>query len=473
MPIDKSRKRRSFGRWEIRRNRALQLWQHITPPQFFVASFALLILIGTLGLKCLPGLYTREPLTWLDALFTSTSAVCVTGLSTFDMATRCTWAGQAWILLLIQLGGLGMLTFASMIIVALGRRLSLRGEAMAVSGLEAAPHIAPKQLTFDVVRFTFYIEGAGALALYLLWIPKLGWAGALWPAIFHSVSSFCNAGFSVFSDSLMGHQRAPLILLVHMVLIIAGGLGFLTMEEIALRYQAGKAKKIFRLSLHSRIVLITSVALLITGWVFFCIFEWNATLSELPVVHKLTNGLFMSVTSRTAGFNSINYGEATDSSNFLTIILMTIGGSPGSTAGGIKTTTFALMGLLALSRLRGDAATTFWNRSIRNETTARAVGLFVVSFGIITASIFVLTVTETFRNNDADLLDCMFEAASAFGTVGLSTGITPQLSIVGRVTTIFLMFLGRVGPLTLTAVFMVRRSRESSFRYSYEDVVVG
>ncbi|WP_145087942.1 TrkH family potassium uptake protein [Anatilimnocola aggregata] len=471
--MDKARKRSSFGRWDIRKNRALQLWQRITPPQFFVASFALLILIGTLGLKLLPGLYTREPLSWIDALFTSTSAVCVTGLSTFDMATRCTWAGQAWILLLIQLGGLGMLTFASMIIVALGRRLSLRGEAMAVGGLEAAPHIDPRQLTFDVVRFTFLIEGVGALALYLLWIPKLGFAGALWPAIFHSVSSFCNAGFSVFSDSLMSYQQAPLVLLVHMALIIAGGLGFLTMEELALRYQAGKTRKIFRLSLHSRIVLITSLALLVIGWIFFCIFEWNATLRELPIVHKLTNGLFMSVTSRTAGFNSINYGEATDSSNFLTIILMTIGGSPGSTAGGIKTTTFALIGLLALSRLKGEVVTTYWNRSIRNETTARAVGLFVISFGIVTAGIFILTVTETFRNDEAHFLDCMFEAASAFGTVGLSTGITPQLSIVGRWTAIILMFLGRVGPLTLTAVFMVRQSRESSFRYSYEDVVVG
>lgn len=473
MPTDKVRKRSSNGRWDIRKNRALQLWQRITPPQFFVASFGLLILIGTLGLKLLPGLYTGEPLSWLDALFTATSAVCVTGLSTFDMATRCTWAGQAWILLLIQLGGLGMLTFASMIIVALGRRLSLRGEAMAVSGLEAAPHIDPKLLTFDVVRFTFYIEGAGALILYLLWIPKLGFAGALWPAIFHSVSSFCNAGFSVFSDSLMSDQRSPLVLLVHMVLIVAGGLGFLTMEELALRYQAGKQRKIFRLSLHSRIVLITSAALLIVGWIFFCIFEWHATLGELPIFHKLTNGLFMSVTSRTAGYNSINYGEATDASKFLTIILMTIGGSPGSTAGGIKTTTFALIGLLAWSRIKGDVATTFWNRSIRNETTARAVGLFVISFGIVTAGIFVLTVTETFRNQEAQFLDCMFEAASAFGTVGLSTGITPQLSIFGRWTAIFLMFLGRVGPLTLTAVFMVRQSRESSFRYSYEDVVVG
>lgn len=473
MHMDKARKRPSFGRWDIRKNRALQVWQRITPPQFFVASFGLLILIGTLGLKLLPGLYTGEPLSWLDALFTSTSAVCVTGLSTFDMATRCTWAGQAWILLLIQLGGLGMLTFASMIIVALGRRLSLRGEAMAVSGLEAAPHIDPKLLTFDVVRFTFYIEGAGALILYLLWIPKLGFAGALWPAIFHSISSFCNAGFAVFSDSLMSYQRSPLVLLVHMVLIVAGGLGFLTMEELALRYQAGKKQKVFRLSLHSRIVLITSLGLLVIGWILFCIFEWNATLSELPIFHKLTNGLFMSVTSRTAGFNSINYGEATDSSNFLTIILMTIGGSPGSTAGGIKTTTFALIGLLAWSRLKGDVATTFWNRSIRNETTARAVGLFVISFGIVTAGIFMLTVTETFRNKEAQFLDCMFEAASAFGTVGLSTGITPQLSTVGRWTAVFLMFLGRVGPLTLTAVFMVRQSRESSFRYSYEDVVVG
>jgi trk system potassium uptake protein TrkH len=457
----------------VRKDRLLNFWQQLTPPQFFVASFAVLIICGTLGLKLLPGIYTGEPLSWLDALFTSTSAVCVTGLSTFDMATRCTWVGQAWILLLIQLGGLGMLSFASMIIVALGKRLSLRGEAMAVSGLEAAPHIDPKRLTFDVVRFTFLIEAAGALALYLLWAPRLGIVGALWPAVFHSVSAFCNAGFSTFSDSLIRFQSSPLTLLVHSFLIIAGGLGFLTMEELYLRYQAGKRARVFRLSLHSRIVLITSAFLLVAGWVMFTIFEWNATLADLPVFHRLTNGFFMSATARTAGFNSINYADATDSSNFLTIILMGIGGSPGSTAGGIKTTTFALIGLMAWSRWKGEEATTFWNRSIRSEATSRAVGLFVISFGIVTTGIFVLTITESFRSQGTRFLDCMFEATSAFGTVGLSTGLTPNLSTTGRLAVILLMFFGRVGPLTLTAVFVVRQSREAGFRYAYEDVVVG
>jgi len=471
--MPRARSRRSFGHWDVPKERASQLWQRVTPPQLFVSSFVLLIVIGTCGLKLLPGLYTGQSLSWLDATFTATSAVCVTGLSTFDVATRCTWAGQAWILLLIQMGGLGMLTFASMIIVALGRRLSLRGEASAVSGLEAAPHIDPKQLTLDIVRFTFVIEGVGALALYALWIPQLGFAGAVWPAIFHSISAFCNAGFSTFSDSLMGFQKSPLILIVHMILIVSGGLGFLTMEELVLKYRAGRKKTIIRLSLHSRIALMTTVVLLVTGGIMFCAFEWNVTLGKLPVFHSVTNGLFMSATSRTAGFNSINYAEATDSSKFLTIILMTIGGSPGSTAGGIKTTTFALIGLLAWSRLKGDVATTFSNRSVRNETTARAVGLFVISFGIVTTGIFMLTVTESLGSSESHFLDCMFEAASAFGTVGLSTGMTPQLSVPGRCTAIALMFLGRVGPLTLTTIFMVRQSRESRFRFAYEDVVVG
>jgi trk system potassium uptake protein TrkH len=272
---------------------------------------------------------------------------------------------------------------------------------------------------------------------------------------------------------LMGFQRSPLTLLVHSFLITAGGLGFLTLEELYLRYQAGKRGRVFRLSLHSRIVLITSAFLLLAGWLLFTIFEWNATLADLPIFHRLTNGLFMSATARTAGFNSINYADATDSSNFLTIILMGIGGSPGSTAGGIKTTTIALIGLMAWSRWKGEEATTFWNRSIRAEATSRAVGLFVISFGIVTAGIFVLTITESFRSSGTGFLDCMFEATSAFATVGLTMGLTPNLSVTGRLAVILLMFLGRVGPLTLAAVFVARRSLEAGFRYAYEDVVVG
>ncbi|HXG09338.1 MAG TPA: TrkH family potassium uptake protein [Gemmataceae bacterium] len=455
-------------RWDVYLVRTPSLWQRITAPQLFVGSFALLVLLGTLGLKTLPGLYTGEPLGWLDALFTATSAACVTGLTVVDTATYFTPRGQAFILLLIQLGGLGVISFTSLIIVALGRRLSLRHQALSTGGLDAAPQIDPRRLIRDVVLFTFGFELVGAVLLYLFWIPRLGWREAAWPALFHSVSAFCNAGFSTFSDNLVGAQREPVNLVVLMLLIVAGGLGFLTLEELYLRFRAGRARRIFRLSLHSRIVLTTTAVLLAVGWLLFGVLEWDDTLAELPIGHRVVNALFMSVTCRTAGFNTIDYGRASEGANFLTILLMMVGGSPGSTAGGIKTTTFALLGLVAWSRFRGQEVTSFWSRSVREETVERAVGLFVVAFGLVTICIFVLTVTETHGR----FLDHMFEAVSAFNTVGLSTGLTPNLTPAGKGVAILLMFLGRVGPLTFAAALAVRR-RGGPLRYAYEDVVVG
>jgi trk system potassium uptake protein TrkH len=463
----------SLRRWDFVTGKA-PLWRRLTAPQLFVGSFALLIGLGTLGLQTLPGLYTGPSLSFVDALFTATSAACVTGLVVVDTATYFTPAGQAYILLLIQLGGLGMIAFTSLIILAVGGRLSLRHEALAGAGADAA-QIDPRRLAFDVVRFTFLIEAAGAAALYVLWLPRFGWRDAAWPAVFHSVSAFCNAGFSVFSDNLIGFQDAPLTLLVIMLLIIAGGLGFLTLEESYLAYRARRHARAFRLSLHTRIVLIATAVLLLGGWLAFALTEWHHTLYELPIVHRVTNSLFMSVTARTAGYNSIDYAQASESTNFITILLMSIGGSPGSTAGGIKTTTFALLGILAWSRLRGDESATCGGRSLRKETTDRAIGLFVIAFGMVTVGILLLTVTERggSASGPGSFLDRMFEAVSAFNTVGLSTGQTPLLSVFGRWLIIALMFLGRVGPLTLAAALARPIGATARFRYAYEDVMVG
>jgi trk system potassium uptake protein len=466
---------RSFGgsKWDVARRRRWWRGHWLTPARLFGGSFALLILLGTLGLKHLPGLYTGEPLGWIDALFTATSAVCVTGLIVVDTATYFTLRGQAFILLLIQLGGLGMIAFSSIIIIALGRRLSLRHEAISSDLAMAAPQVDMRRLTFDVVRFTVFFEGAGTILLYALWVPRFGWQDAAWPALFQAVSAFCNAGFSTFSTNMLEYQQAPATLLVIGVLIVFGGLGFLTLEELHLRYQAGKVEKAFRLSLHSRLVLATTAALLVFGWVMYCVFEWDRTLANLPIGHKLTNGLFMSVTARTAGFNTIDYAQASDSANFLTIILMSIGGSPGSTAGGIKTTTFALIGLLAWSRLRGFETTMYASRSIRKETTERAIGLFVIASGLVMAGVFLLTATEAGSGASGQFLHHLFEVTSAFNTVGLSMGPTGTLSDPGRVLITALMFLGRVGPLTLAAAIALRQSGVGRFRFAYEEVVVG
>lgn len=469
-------KQRGFGpagRWDLAVGHTLTPWQRLSPAQLFVGSFALLIVLGTMALRWLPGLYVGESLSWLDALFTATSAICVTGLIVVDTAVYFTFWGQALLLLMIQLGGLGMLTLTSMIIISLGRRLSLRQEALYTGPMEGAPYVDPQRLIFDVIRFTLVFEAIGAMALYALWIPQFGWQDAAWPAVFHSVSAFCNAGFSTFSDSLVGFRQSPLSLLVIMALIVAGGLGFLTLEEIYLRYQATSRKQVFRVSLHSKIVLSTTLMLLLGGWLLFALFEWTGTLAGLGAGTKSVNALFASVTCRTAGFHTLDFSQATDSTNFLAILLMMVGGSPGSTSGGMKTTTFALIGLLAWSRFQGLITPSVWRRSLREETTQRAIGLFVVAVGVVTVGVFAFTISEGSNPTKRSFLTAMFEATSAFNTVGLSMGLTSDLSTFGKWTSILLMFFGRVGPLTLAAALMLRRKGRSEFRYAYEDVVIG
>ncbi len=460
-------------RWDVARGKRVSLWQSLTPPQIFVASFVLVILLGTVGLKFLPGLYRGAGLSWIDALFTATSAVCVTGLIVVDTATHFTTAGQAFVLALIQIGGLGMLVLASVIIAALGGRLSLRTESVTTGG-GAGPYVDARQLLFDVVRFTFVFEALGAIALWSLWAPSQGGTEALWPAVFHSVSAFCNAGFSTYSNSLIPFQSSPGTLLAVSALIVFGGIGFLTLEEIYLRrFAKTKSSHQMPLSIHSRLVIVTTLVLLALGWLGFALLEWNNTLAGLTIFDKLNNALFMSVTARTAGFNTVDYAEVTDSSNFLTILLMTIGGSPGSTAGGIKTTSFALLFLLAWSRLRGHETTIFGNRSIPEETIQRAVGLTVLATMVVALGVFALAANGDFHAGKGRFLARMFEAVSAFNTVGLSMNLTATLTPGSKLVLILLMFLGRVGPLSLAAALAVRRSRNKSFRYAYEDVLVG
>jgi trk system potassium uptake protein TrkH len=462
-------------RWEVKGGARTSIWRRLTPPQLLAASFAALIVLGTLGLRVLPGLYTGTPLGWLDALFTATSAVCVTGLIVVDTATYFTAWGQAYLLLLIQLGGLGIITFTTFIIVALGRRLSLRHESLAGAEIEIAEEIDHRRLTRDILKFTFTLEAAGAVLLYLLWVPRLGWGAASWYAVFHAVSAFCNAGFSIFSDSLISFQESPFSLIVVAALIIAGGLGFLVLEELYVRRKEWRRHRALRLSLHSRLVLVATAAFLVAGWAFYAWFEWGGLLQPLGTADRLANAFFMSATARTAGFNAVDYGAAADDTNFLTILLMTIGGSPGSTAGGMKTTTFAVIGLLALARLRGSRIVSVWGRSIPEETIQRAVGLFVLGFGVITLAIFGYAHTELGAGAPAGgpFLDHMFEAVSAFNTVGLSLGVTGDLSTGGRWLTILLMYVGRVGPLVVAAALAQRAEHASPIRYSYEDVVIG
>ena len=474
-----------MDQWNAASSRGFTWWRRISPPQLFVGSFLFLIAFGTLGFRILPGLHTGERLGWIDALFMTTSAVCVTGLQSIDIAERLTFAGQLFFLVLIQLGGLGVVAFTTIIIMLLGGRVSLRAHSVTVGVAEIAPHVDFRHLALGILVFTAIIETTGAVLLLLSWGPQLGFDEAVWHAVFHSISAFCNAGFSTFgSASLVAYRESALPLFTIMALIVVGGVGFLTMEELWLRRTSRRRRMrrasdelVPRLSLHSKLVLVMTTVLLLTGWLFFTLYEWNITFAGMRPWARVMNGLFMSVTPRTAGFNTIDYGEAADGSNFLTILFMFIGGSPGSTAGGLKTTTVAVIGLLAWSRYRGRMSTSVFGRTIPDETIQRAVGLFVVAFGVVTLAIFVLTTTEIGAVShvvaEAEFLRLMFEAVSAFNTVGLSMGVTPELSVPGKLIITLLMYLGRVGPLTFAAAIALRMQRTAEFRYAHEDVVIG
>jgi len=439
--------------------------------QLFVLSFAGLIGAGTLGLLVLPGLYAGPRLGFVDALFTAASAVCVTGLIVVDTATYFTRWGQLWILLLIQAGGLGVLTFTTLIIRMLGRRSALHVETAAGAGV-AGRLGDPRALLRAVVVLTFSIELGGAVLLWLLWRGQLGAGGAVWHAVFHAVSAFCNAGFSTFSDSLVGFRGSPPVVLVAAALIVLGGLGFIVLEDV--RDRAFR-RRVRRLTTHSRLVLVASGILIVGAAAAFYAFEAHNTLGALGPADRATNALFMAITPRTAGFNTVDYNQVSDQSMALTVGLMLVGGAPGGTAGGVKVTTVALLALLLVSRLRGRRTVSAWGRSVQDDAVHSAAGLVVGAIALLALAIAVLLLTEAggMAGHREHFTQLVFEAHSAFGTVGLSMGKTADLSPMGRLVITGLMFVGRVGPLSLAAAMAVAGERRVGFRYAYEEVAVG
>jgi trk system potassium uptake protein len=458
-------------RWDLPTGIRKKRFSELSSAEQFVFSFVGLIVAGSLGFKVLPGLYQGPSLSWIDALFTATSAICVTGLAVVDTEKYFTFWGQVYILLLIQLGGVGVLTFASLIISALGGRPSLRAEQAASGSQHQVANIPAKKMIFDILKFTLFCEGIGALVLFLLWSPTLG-SKALWPAIFHSVSAFCNAGFSTNSQSLMPYVQSSATLMTIAALIVMGGIGFVVMEELA-GYYRNDSKRLSRLSTHTKLVLWGTGFLIIFPVFWFTMFEWNRTLDGLSWGDKLANAVFMSITPRTAGFNAIDYGKASDSTNFLTILLMSIGGSPGSTAGGMKVTAFMLLVLLAWSRIRGKRGIIIFDRSIPDATVQQAVGLFVVLFALTVFGLLFLQIADDPLSQDNQIFVRAFEVVSAINTVGLSMGITPALSMPAKLIVITLMFVGRVGPLALSSAVDSRLSQREDFRLAQEDVIIG
>lgn len=446
----------------------------LSAPQLLVASFAALIAVGALGLRLLPGLWVGgEGIGLVDALFMATSAVCVTGLSVLDVSTRMTLWGQLWLLALIQLGGLGILTLAALAAAALGRRASLEVEEAVGNPTAILPVSSPRALVRAVVVATLAVEAAGAAALWAAWAGPLGARAAVWPAIFHAVSAFCNAGFSTFPGGLSGFATHPPTVLAVALLVLAGGIGFVVFEDLRHRL-VGRRR---RLTAHSRLVLATSGLLLAGAMALYLLFEADETLAPFGLVDRLVNSLFMAVTPRTAGFHTVDYDALSNPSVLLTMALMWVGGSPGSTAGGVKTTTVALIALLVVARLRGRGEVTIGNRSVPEATVQRAVGLAAGGLLLLVVAAFVLAWTELPEPADeqdrAHFVRLLFEAQSALGTVGLSMGATEDLTPAGRIVIVALMFLGRVGPLAVLEAMARRSAGRVRYRLGREDVLVG
>jgi trk system potassium uptake protein TrkH len=438
----------------------------------------LLIAIGTIGLLWLPGLYTGDRLRLIDALFTMTSAVCVTGLIVVDTATFFTFWGQLWILLFIQLGGIGLITLSSIIMGSMGLRLSLRTEAIAISAPTSGNELEVWQLAFGIVRFMLATEFAGAALLFALWLPHFEWSEALWHAVFQAVSAFCNAGFSTYSDSLAGWSRSPATLAVISVLIISGGLGYLTLSETWTRWLASTRRAPGRMSCNAFATLLTTVALLVGGTAAYAVLEWSATLGPFDIGDKLMNAWFMSVTARTAGFNTVDYSRIGNDAALITIMFMFVGGAPGSTAGGIKVTTFAVLVSLAYSRFRGRRFVALHDRGVPAGTIERAVGLTLLAVTVLTIAVLAVNffhgIALSPEGERDQFLPLLFESVSAFATVGLSMGATGRLGDLGHMVTIVLMFVGRVGLFSFFAAMALKRGRRrGAIRPAQEDLFVG
>ncbi len=462
------------------RANAARAVNRLSVPVLFVGSFLALIAVGTLGLLVLPGIYTGPHLGLVDALFTMTSAVCVTGLIVVDTATFFTFWGQVWILVFVQLGGLGLITLTSIILGATGHRVPLRTQMATLAVPDGSRSTREVwQLALAVTRFTLVVELIGALLLLVCWAPHLPLGEAVWHALFQAVSAFCNAGFSTFSDSLVGWQAHPAILVIVSGLIIFGGLGFFTVHEVAFWWRANRRRDgQRRLSSHAMSVLVTTAALLAIGTVIYAIFEWNDALGGLRAGDRLINAWFMSVTARTAGFNAVDYGALGNDAAFATIMLMFVGGAPGSAAGGIKATTLAVLIALAWSRFRGRRFVQFHARGIPEDTIERAVSLTLLAVVVLTVAILLLNALhQTGIGHTAarvDFLPIAFEAVSALATVGLSMGMTAQLDDAGKIVLILLMFIGRVGLFSFFAAMTSRQSQiPTRVRPAVDDILIG
>ena len=436
------------------------------PAQLVVLAFALAILVGTVLLSLPVSRAGDEGASLLTALFTATSAVCVTGLVVVDTPTYWSHTGQVVIMALIQVGGFGIMALTSLLALLVARRLGLRTRLLAQAETKALRLGDVRRVLLGVAILSLLFEAATALVLaarlYLAYDYPVG--SAAWHGVFHAVSAFNNAGFSLWSDSLIGFVTDGWISLAVAAAVIAGGLGFPVWIELFRR-----GVSFHRWSIHTKLTLTVTSVLLVVGTVTVLAFEWSqpATLGGLGVTGKLLAGFFQGVTPRTAGFNSLDYGEMQPETLLVTEILMFIGGGSASTAGGIKVTTIALLALMIYAEVRGDPTVNAFGRRIPGVAQRQAFSIAAIALAAVVTGTLVLMASSPHPFGNT-----LFEAISAFGTVGLSTGITADFSSVGKVVLIALMFLGRTGPYTLF-IALVLRERRRRYEYPEERPIIG
>ncbi len=432
--------------------RKKNLLKTISPTRIIVSSFALIIFTGACLLSLPIASNDGKSIGFLDALFTSTSATCVTGLVVADTLTQWTLFGQLVILLLIQIGGLGLITLATFFSVLLGRKISMKGKILAQESISDYSFADVIRMIKSVIKITICVEMIGAILLATSFVPRFG-ARGIYLSIFHSISAFCNAGFDLMGDyrSLTLFSGDPIVIYTIAFLIITGGLGFIVWKDL---YDFRKTRTLY---LHTKLVLIISACLIVLGALFFFFSEHSnpETMGPMNFFEKVNAALFHSVTCRTAGYNSLPLNEMTEMSKIMTIFLMFIGAAPGSTGGGIKVTTFGILVMAIISNIMGNEETVVLRRRVSQMVVNKALtiaGLSMVLIFIMTA-IIINVEKQAFVN-------VLYEVTSAFGTVGLSTGLTPELHNISKLMLVFTMFLGRVGPLSFAIAIAMRENKK-------------
>ncbi|MEK5281985.1 MULTISPECIES: TrkH family potassium uptake protein [Paenibacillus] len=437
----------------------------LSPPQILVLGFASIILIGALLLMLPISSTSGNSVEFIDALFTSTSATCVTGLVVLDTGTSFTIFGKTVIMILIQIGGLGFMTMATLFSLVLKRKISLRDrlilqEAMNQGSMEGIVRLIRRVLIYSLV-----IEGCAALLLSIRWAFDMPLGKAIYYGIFHAVSMFNNAGFDIFGDfrSLTDYVYDPLVNIIVMFLIVSGGIGFIVMSDLV------EFRVTRRLSLHSKVVLSTSTGLILIGALVIFIFEFTntRTLGSLNFGGKILSAFFQSVSPRTAGANTVDIAGLRQATQFFIVILMFIGASPGSTGGGIKTTTFTMMIGAVIAMLRGREDVVLFRYRLAQERIYKALTITLLALLLIASVSMILSTTE-----DSNFLAILFETTSAFATVGLTMGLTPELSAIGKILLCLTMFAGRLGPLTL-AYALGPKQGKPLYKYPEGKIIIG